>query len=608
MPKQILILLFIFSYCASTISQNLLPNSNSIKSIKVVTYNLFYGLTLSPGKSGDNLPQEEKFIDWILIENPDIIAYQELGSTYDSESELSQLASKINHNFAYVWDRGSKQSIGITSKWEMELVDGDNTYEGHVVYKIKNEPFYFIITHLSSSNINKRKNETDLILSKFQNYVNNNNHVVILGDFNSNTENDAIYLNNNISERLKERFDKGNKFNSELSCTSNSDITTCDWDYSVMPKYLSSNLDIIDLIDNYADKEGYKANKMWGTFPSKAVAAVATKAQRSRHLSRIDYILSNQTLSNYTKDARIVHSYINSNNEYIEMDEISDHYPILTQFTTEELGYKSSTSDIIFDSNFVSPQNILGTNYRATDLVSVSDNYGNGNFYNLTKDNAIKIASFKLRDGGINDDDDNFPTILNHINFEISNYHVLDKIAIYQNDVELDERKVNHHKVFPDSKIAFSNLGIIAEDNQEVSFDIWVTFNNPVNEKTQFKVEIKNCMSDFNSSHFSSPDGGNAESSTNGDDNTVLSEGLNYNYNDKNSYRFYPNPSKNYINIISNSNFGEIKIFSGDGKNIMNHSIEKGKKRLNISHLKKGAYIINYVLNNNTHSELLFKM
>ena len=51
-------------------------------------------------------------------------------------------------------------------------------------------------------------------------------------------------------------------------------------------------------------------------------------------------------------------------------------------------------------------------------------------------------------------------------------------------------------------------------------------------------------MSDFNGSRFGSLDGGNAESSTNGDDNTVLSEGLNYNYNDKNSYKFYPNPSQ----------------------------------------------------------------
>lgn len=607
MPKRIITLSLIFGYFINAISQTFLPNSNSIESIKVVTYNLFYGLTLSPGKSGDNIPQEEKFVDWVLVENPDIIAYQELGSTYDSESELSQLASKINHNFAYVWDRGSKQSIGISSKWEMELVNGDNTYEGHAVYKIKNEPFYFIITHLSSSSINKRKSETDLILSKYQNYVNNDNHVIILGDFNSNTENDAVYLDNNISERLKERFDKGNKFNSELSCTSNIDISTCNWDYSVMPKYFSSNLDIIDLINDYANKEGYVANKMWGTFPSKAADAVATKAQRSRHLSRIDYILCNQALSNYTKDARIVHGYTN-NNEYIEMDEISDHYPILIHFTTKDLTYKSSTSDIIFDSNFVSPENILGSNYRATDLVTVSDNYGNGNFYNLTKENAIKIASFKLRDGGINEDDDNFPTILNHINFEISNYHVLDKIAIYQNDIELDERKVNHHKVFPDSKIAFSNLGIIAEDNQEVSFDIYATFNNPINEKTQFKVEIKNCMSDFNGSYFNSIDGGNAESSTNGDDNSVLNEGLNFNYQEKNSYRFYPNPSKDYINIILNSNNGEIKIFSGDGKNIMNHSIEKGEKRVNISHLKKGAYIINYVLNNNIYSELLFKI
>lgn len=608
MPKQIITLSLIFCFCTNAFSQTYLPNSNNIESIKVVTYNLFYGLTLSPSKSGDNIPQEEKFINWALKENPDIIAYQELGSTYDSELELLQLASKINHNHAYVWDRGSKQSIGISSKWEMELVDGDNTYEGHAVYKIKNEPFYFIITHLSSSSINKRKNETDLILSKYQNYVNNNNHVIILGDFNSNTENDAVYLDNNISERLKERFDKGNKFNSELNCTTNTDISTCDWDYSVMPKYFSSDLDLIDLINDYANIEGYKANKIWGTFPSKAAAAVATKSQRSRHLSRIDYVLCNQALSIYTKDARIVHGYTNSNNEFIEMDEISDHYPILIQFTTKELGYKSSTSDVIYDSNFVSPKNILGSNYQATELVTVSDNYGNGNFYNLTKENAVKIASFKIRDGGNNGDDDNLPTILNHINFEISNYHVLDKIAIYHNDIELDERKVNHHKVFPNSEIAFSNLGIIAEDNQEASFDIWVTFNNPINEKTQFKVEIKNCMSDFNGSRFNSLDGGNAESSTNGDDNTVLNEGLNFIDQNKNSYRFYPNPSQNYINIISNSNNGEIKIFSGDGKNIMNHPIKKGEKRVNISHLKKGAYIINYVLNNNTYSELLFKI
>ena len=47
-------------------------------------------------------------------------------------------------------------------------------------------------------------------------------------------------------------------------------------------------------------KEGYKANKIWGTFQISA-AAIATKSQRSRHLSRIDYILCNEALSIYTK-------------------------------------------------------------------------------------------------------------------------------------------------------------------------------------------------------------------------------------------------------------------------------------------------------------------
>ena len=91
MPKHLITISLVFCYCVSAISQTFLPNSNGIESIKVVTYNLFYGLTLSPGKSGNNIPQEEKFVDWVLIENPDIIAYQELGSTYDSESELLQL-------------------------------------------------------------------------------------------------------------------------------------------------------------------------------------------------------------------------------------------------------------------------------------------------------------------------------------------------------------------------------------------------------------------------------------------------------------------------------------------------------------------------------------
>ena len=173
-------------------------------------------------------------------------------------------------------------------------------------------------------------------------------------------------------------------------------------------------------------KKDMKQIKCGGLFRVKPQLQLQQKHKDLGILSRIDYVLCNQALS-ITKDARIVHGYTNGDNEFIEMDEVSDHYPVIIQFTTKDLSYKSSTSDIIFDSSFVSPQNMLGSNYLATDLVIVFDNYGNGNFYDLTKENAVKIASFKVRDRGNNGDDDNFPTILNNINFKISNYHVLDK-------------------------------------------------------------------------------------------------------------------------------------------------------------------------------------
>lgn len=589
-------------------SQNFLPGSNSINSMKIISYNLFYGLTLSPGKTGDNIPQQEKFINWILIENPDIVAYQELGSKYNTVGELEQLASNINHSYAYVWDRGGKQAIGISSKWEMELIEGDNTYDGFAIYKIKNEPYYFIITHLSSSSINARKNESNLIISKYEALIANGNHVVILGDFNSMASNDSEYANNNISERLKERFDKGNKFNSEINCSSTSELATCDWDYSVMPKYFNTTNKLIDLVDSYANKHSYESAKMWGTFPSKAAAAVHTKAQRSRHLHRIDFILSNEELSTYTLDARIVHNYVNSSNESIEMDTISDHYPVVVHLGVNQTTSKSSNSDIIFNSNFETPKSIIPSNYKATELVAFNDEFGNGDYYDLTQNNAIKVASFILRDGGENGDSDELPTVLNHFNLEINNFDVIDKIAIYHNNKELDERKVNHNKVSPNSKIAFSNLGIIASDNQQTVFDIWVTFNNPINESKQFKIQIENAMSDYKGSHFNTINAGGASSSTLENENTVISEGLNFNSLEQLPFLVYPNPTKNVFNLVSHSNNAKVIIMSTDGKKIFNQTINKGNKSFNMSDFKKGTYILNYISNNNSHSELLLKL
>ena len=126
----------------------------------------------------------------------DVIAYQELssyGSTDNSDmnnesSSLQNLVSNFEHDYALVWDRENNQDIGISSKYELEFLKGDNTYEGYAIFKIKDENYVFILIHLDSGSKNKRKKETDLILADYQIYRDAGNHVILLGDYNSVSE------------------------------------------------------------------------------------------------------------------------------------------------------------------------------------------------------------------------------------------------------------------------------------------------------------------------------------------------------------------------------------------------------------------------------------
>ena len=70
---------------------------------------------------------------------------------------------------------------------------------------------------------------------------------------------------------------------------------------------------------------------------------------------------------------------------------------------------------------------------------------------------------------------------------------------------------------------------------------------------------------------------------------------------------FYPNPAQNFINISSDQNIQNIKIYSVLGKVVKSISVESNFKEINISDLNSGIYLIKYSINNTTGSSKFIK-
>ena len=86
--------------------------------------------------------------------------------------------------------------------------------------------------------------------------------------------------------------------------------------------------------------------------------------------------------------------------------------------------------------------------------------------------------------------------------------------------------------------------------------------------------------------------------------NELSTNGGTLNVNDikgKNNLSVFPNPVKDYLNIVSDSEIADVKIFNSNAQAI---HFSREDKRLDLSHLESGMYYMNIVLKDNTSKSI----
>lgn len=365
--------------CLSVSINAQIPNT-TLDELKVMTWNVWYGFSQLDASKGilpaghpfiaSQTEVQQKATAFLLNEAPDVLALQELEG-FDTNSLVS-FAASYGHSYSYIFDRDTQQSTGISSKYPLQFLEGKNdTYnginlEGTFAAKLQNEPIVFIVVHLKSANKNNRLKENDYVLELYEKYRNLNNHVILLGDFNSMSIFDRSYAEATIDKRLQYRIFK-DKCNHELNKVNQPDpgMEACTtWDYSVMDDYWNYTADPIrDTTNDFSDRTSYETIRFWGTFPSSSVKLFhdetnldhennpTTTHLQEEHLARIDYILASKELADFTTDARIIHNYLSTQNTTVLIDEMSDHYPLSTTFTASSLSVDDINKNVNLHPN-----------------------------------------------------------------------------------------------------------------------------------------------------------------------------------------------------------------------------------------------------------------
>ena len=162
----------------------------------------------------------------------------------------------------------------------------------------------------------------------------------------------------------------------------------------------------------------------------------------------------------------------------------------------------SGNSDIIKKSGWNEPTNIDYTLYDVTS--------------GLTTTNSIEVAKFTIRDGGGTNDSDGVSTTLTDISIDIDKYENIQAIAIIDGTTNVAELTGND----VDATVDFSGLSIVAPDDGEKDFSIYVTFKTEVTDNDNLLFTIASATS--SGSGFADPDAGGAETDNTGDNNKIV--------------------------------------------------------------------------------------
>ncbi len=299
--KWLSFLAAIILMCGSATAQVLTSSPDGLvqaESIKVMSYNTYYVF--------DHGEQIEAGKRWVRSMRPDVVALQEL--TNIKAETLQGLAEGWGHEYSSLLKtRGF--SVGLTSRWPIDDIEKRLDGMHHGFLHAKSNGIHFFVVHLSPFLWEKRSQEAQIIVSRVKPLLQAQESVVVLGDFNAHSPDDAAWLGRDA--RLMDKMRASDENNDHVQNLDNGQI-----DYSLIEVFLGTGL-VDSAKGQVPDTQAARTSFPTGIFGDKKTSVVTGQ--------RIDYILLSPDLAKRLEETEII--------KQGAVNLISDHYPVVAKLS-----------------------------------------------------------------------------------------------------------------------------------------------------------------------------------------------------------------------------------------------------------------------------------
>ena len=258
---------------------------------KILSYNVLTGF------QQDSIIQDQ-YVTWVKKINPDIIAYQEMD--YFTQKKIEAFAARYQHNYAVI----SKEHgcpTALSSQYPIVNVQKvvDNMWHAYIYANING--IHVFVIHFSPAQLVKKRAEVKEVLAHAA-LIPKNEKIVILGDFNSLSEDDAESYGDEYLE-LRKR--------SEAQNPNIRNLDNGKLDFSVIRAMKDAGF-----VDAYRMfHQDFKASMPTKKYIREGVINTPR---------RIDFVWLNPELAKYAVSADYLHDD--------DTNTMSDHYPLLVEF------------------------------------------------------------------------------------------------------------------------------------------------------------------------------------------------------------------------------------------------------------------------------------
>ena len=197
MKLRLLILLLIPVFLGACSSNNL----------RVISYNVWVGYTTKPTMPSGQT-RKEAIYEWLNQQQPDIVGFQELNGY--SEEQLLKEAAAWGHHYAAT-NKTNGYIVGITSRYPMEIIEKRVKGMHHGLVHVRTAGVDVVVTHFSPFQWKVRNKEAAIVSKKVELAVAEGRPVIVMGDLNARSPQDAPWITQNYIQRKKQRDDRDDR-------------------------------------------------------------------------------------------------------------------------------------------------------------------------------------------------------------------------------------------------------------------------------------------------------------------------------------------------------------------------------------------------------------